>query len=388
MIKDLGYKIAASLVLTAALVFVGFIAYVFIGLTGGLLFYSPLVAAATLAIILISILSIFEVLKGKKLLAVFGILILLCAVSVTVYEVYNGYEKGIPRINDQGVDLHQYRPFRVDTKAVRLGEPSTLKIRSDLPKLDGATALYPLYSAFVQAVYPEKDYEPYKDSEVVCSSTPYAYSALIAGDVDIIFAAGPSQEQLDAAKNNGVELKLTPIGYEAFVFFVNSQNPVEGLTTGQIQKIYSGEITNWKEVGGKSEKIRAFQRPENSGSQTMLQKLMKGKNLMTPPRENVASGMGDIIEKTSDYRNYNNAIGYSFLFFATEMVKNNQIRLLSVDGVKPDRNTIKNKTYPLSAEFYAVTAGSQNPNVEPFIQWILSPQGQSIVEKTGYTPLN
>lgn len=185
------------------------------------------------------------------------------------------------------------------------------------------------------------------------------------------------------AKSRGVELKLTPIGKEAFVFFVNSRNTVNGLTTAQIQDIYSGKITNWKELGGKNAKIRAFQRPENSGSQTMLQKLMKDKNLMTPPREDVVSGMGGIIERTASYRNYKNAIGYSFLFFATEMIKNNEIKLLEVDGIKPDRDTIASGKYPLASDFYAVTANSDNPNVDRFIEWILSEQGQYLVEKTG-----
>jgi phosphate transport system substrate-binding protein len=109
---------------------------------------------------------------------------------------------------------------------------------------------------------------------------------------------------------------------------------------------------------------------------------------MVPPSENIVSAMGGIIDKTSDYKNYKNAIGYSFLFYATEMVKNNQIRLLKIDGVYPSKDTIRTKEYPLSAEFYAVTAGSKNPNIEPFIKWILGSQGQYLVEKTGYTPLN
>jgi phosphate transport system substrate-binding protein len=61
--------------------------------------------------------------------------------------------------------------------------------------------------------------------------------------------------------------------------------------------------------------------------------------------------------------------------------------LLKVDGIYPDRDTIKNKQYPLVTEFYAVTAGSKNRNVDSLIQWILSPQGQKIIEKTGYTPI-
>jgi len=108
---------------------------------------------------------------------------------------------------------------------------------------------------------------------------------------------------------------------------------------------------------------------------------------MTPPKEDVVQSMGGIIEQTASYRNYRNAIGYSFLFFATEMVKNNQIRLLKVDGVYPDRNAIKNKTYPLVADFYAITTGSKNSQIDKWIEWILSPQGQRLVEETGYTSI-
>ena len=75
------------------------------------------------------------------------------------------------------------------------------------------------------------------------------------------------------------------------------------------------------------------------------------------------------------------------MFFATEMVNNGNIRLLEVNGVMPEKRTIVNKEYPFAAEFYAVTAGSKNPNVPRLIEWILSGQGQSLVEKTGYTPV-
>ncbi|MNN73295.1 Phosphate-binding protein PstS 2 precursor [compost metagenome] len=110
---------------------------------------------------------------------------------------------------------------------------------------------------------------------------------------------------------------------------------------------------------------------------------------MSPSEKDFVSGMGAIIEQTADYRNYKNAIGYSFLFFATEMVQNGNIRLLEVDGVEPTRSTISSGEYPLAAEFYAVTRDKdhQNPNVAKLIEWILSPQGQELVEKTGYTPL-
>lgn len=219
------------------------------------------------------------------------------------------------------------------------------------------------------------------------NQTPNAYEKLFNGEVDMIFVAAPSDSQKKVAKNKGLELEMTPIGREAFVFFVNQKNQINGLSIDQIKDIYSGKVKNWEDVGGKNDSIRAFQRPEDSGSQSALQRLMGDKAIMEAPTENVASGMGDIIEEVANYRNYDNAIGYTFRFYVKEMVKNDQIKLLEIDGIAPTKETIQNGTYPLSTEFYIVTAGTDNPNVEPFIEWILSSQGQEILEKTGFVPV-
>ena len=382
--------VVSAVCLAAVGLFLGFI----VAFSGGNLFYAPLVLVCTGVLFVFVILKVFHLVKPRLFKILFLSFLGLCVLSVGVYEAGNAYRNSFAQVNDQGVDLALYQPFAENTKAVKLEEAPTLKLKENLPRLDGATALYPLYAAFAQAVYPAGEYDIYatKDDssslgQVVCTATEDAYIRLINGETDIIFVARPSEQQLEEAKSKGLELKLTPIGKEAFVFFVNSRNEINGLSTAQIQDIYAGKITNWREAGGKNEAIRAFQRPENSGSQTMLQKLMEGKDLMTPPKENVASGMGDIINQTASYRNYKNAIGYSFLFFATEMIQNNEIKLLEVDGVKPEKSTIASGEYPLSAEFYAVTAGSNNPNVDLFIEWILSPQGQYLVEKTGYTSI-
>jgi phosphate transport system substrate-binding protein len=105
---------------------------------------------------------------------------------------------------------------------------------------------------------------------------------------------------------------------------------------------------------------------------------------MEPLKENVVGGMGGIIEQVSVYRNYANAIGYSFLFFSTEMVNNDEIKLLSVDGIMPAKETIQSNEYVFSGTFYAITTGNESENTKRFIGWMLSGQGQSIVERTGY----
>ena len=96
--------------------------------------------------------------------------------------------------------------------------------------------------------------------------------------------------------------------------------------------------------------------------------------------------MGGIIDEVSAYKNYNNAIGYTFRYYSTQMVKNNKIRLLEINGVEPTVETIRSGDYPITGDIYAITAGSDNPHIDTFIDWILSEQGQEILEKTGYVP--
>lgn len=380
-------KIFGCLAIVATILFIGFFMMLVTSLSGGGRFYPFVAMGSAVVLALFVIVRMFVPIRPRVQFRALAACFLLIGLTIAGYEINQAYVNSIPKVSEQDVDLDAYRPFQPGGRLAVLDKPATLALSSDLPKMDGATALYPLYAAFAQAVYPQKQYDRY-DSEVMVNTTPTAYENLIDGKVDLIFAAGPSDAQLEAAKEKGVELKLTPIGREAFVFFVNAANPVTGLSSAQIREIYAGKVTNWQQVGGRDEEIRAFQRPENSGSQTMLEKIMAGRTLMKPPQEDVVSGMGGIIAKTSDYRNYQNAIGYSFLYFATEMVRNGDIRLLAIDGVTPDSSTIANKTYPFAAEFYAVTAGSKNPHVAPLIEWILSPQGQELVEKTGYTPLH
>jgi phosphate transport system substrate-binding protein len=379
-------RIFVSIVTIICFSFVGFVTFFIASFSRDAEFYHIFVPVITVGLITITILAIYGKLKNRIVSKSMLVFFTLCALSVIGYESYQAYLKSLEVVSTQDVDLSKYRPFAENTEAVSLDEDSTYKIKDNLPTLDGATALFPVYSAFAQAVYPEKDY-PLYDSEVVSSQTSGAFDRLLKGNVDIVFMAHPSEEQMKNAETLGLNLTLTPIGREAFVFFVHSKNPVKELTIKQIQGIYAGEITNWNEVGGENEKIRAFQRPEGSGSQSALNKFMNGIPLMDPPSEDIVSAMGGIIKETTNYTNRTNAIGYSFRHFSQEMVHNGKIKNIAVDGILPTKETIKNETYPIVAEFYAITAGSENPHIEEFIKWMQSEQGQKLVELTGYVPL-
>lgn len=309
------------------------------------------------------------------------------------------YKASIPTVDDRYLQISRYHPFSESTEAVTLPEESTLQLpfeEASSLRIDGATALYPVYASFARNAFdPSTEYYTWGEDRAYtldCSGTNWAYESLIKGDVDVIFCAAPSKLQLDSAAKAGLELHLTPIGREAFVFFVNSKNPVTGLTVAEIQRIYTGEITNWKDVGGKNQKIRAYQRNEGSGSQTALQSLMAGLPLMEPEREEVIDVMIGIIEQVAAYRNYDGALGFTFRFYSNEMVGNNQIRLLALNGVTPTKDTIRDGSYPVSSYFYAVTASpigqpapeETNPTLEVFLDWCTGPQGQWLVEEVGY----
>ena len=128
------------------------------------------------------------------------------------------------------------------------------------------------------------------------------------GDVDIFFGAEPSAEQKKLASDAGKELVYTPIGKEAFVFFVSEDNPVDGLTSEQIRNIYSGNITNWKKLGGRNLPILAFQRPQNSGSQTKMEKFMGDAKLKEPLKVEFEYSMVGVISAVADYQNKETAI--------------------------------------------------------------------------------
>jgi phosphate transport system substrate-binding protein len=169
-----------------------------------------LVITVTIVLLLFVVMRLSNFVKPKKVYLIFGSLLIVGLLAVGGYEGIKAYDRSFATLNDQGVDLNAYRPFANGTKAVKLAEPSTYTIKDNPPKLDGATALYPLYAAFAQAVYPaNREYDLY-NSPVMSTNTVNAYERLLRGEADIIFTAQPSQQQLSEAKLRGMELKLTP----------------------------------------------------------------------------------------------------------------------------------------------------------------------------------
>ena len=282
------------------------------------------------------------------------------------------------------VDVSKFLPFEEDSLLARTGASIHFSEGDDLPVLDGAAALVPVYASVIDNIYPEgcvtykggsfSDDNKYgenfaDDSAMKYQNTIRGFDAVVDGSVDLFFTAHPSEEQMNTAKEKGVELEIVPVGLEAFVFFVNKNNPVDGLTADQIRKIYRGEITNWKEVGGPAKAINPLTRIKGSGSQTMMDKFMEND---IHPSKNVFSILGA-------------SIGYSFRYYLSGMVADNNVKMLAIDGVFPDSENIKNGSYPLTVNFYVVyRKDNTNENVKKLVDWLLSEEGKRMIEACGY----
>jgi len=195
------------------------------------------------------------------------------------------------------------------------------------------------------------------------------YTAVVDGKTDVFFGVAPSAEQRKYAEEQGVELKLVPIGREAFVFFVNENNPVEGLTAEQIRCIYEGKYQNWSLVGVPDRLINIITRPEGSGSQTAMNAFMGDRQIGKKPLFAITGG----------------SIGYSFRYYLDGIVDNKAVKMLSLNGVYPSEENIQNGSYPIVTEFYAIyRADNDNENIPILMDWILSEEGQNVIDESGY----
>lgn len=342
-----------------------------------------------------------QTLKGFLGLAV--ALTLLTAAAVVNMELTPnlGVEIDDYRSVGHGVDTYRYFPLRENNLLVKPDTPPALKITANHPRLDGAIAVLPVYGAVAEAVYENLDGRPYylRDQDpqpdmvpvenvVSCRNTPRAWQALIDGEVDIFFGVPPSAAQLKKAEEAGVGIEEFPLAKDAFVFMVNTENPIEALSLEDIQKIYTRQISNWQDVGGYNSEIIAFQRPKNSGSQTTMEEVvMAGLEMAEPLREEMMVGMGDIILAVASYDNQKSALGYTFRWYATEQFPSDDIRFLAVDGINPSPQNIQSGLYPYTVTFVAVARTPISDESKTLIEWMQSDEGQALIAKTGYIPL-
>ena len=274
------------------------------------------------------------------------------------------------------------------------------------PSIDGSTVSVPMVMEFARQhlSLPESDLQGF----VFLSTTHYAYEHLIGKrpngsamvqslnaamdenhPVDLIIVTGPSPEELALAEENGVILVQKPVCYDAFVFITHKDNPVDSLTVEQIQKIYTGEITNWKEVGGQDAKIAPYQREPNSGSQTAMEGLvMQGQPMDAAEPNYVVGSMEGLVRRVGNYENSEASLGYTYLYYIDTLYKDSGIKTLAIDGIAPTEENLRSGAYPFTTNYYGVIRGGEEEGVGGrFLDWMLSEEGQRCIAQAGYIPM-
>ena len=274
--------------------------------------------------------------------------------------------------------------------------------------IDGSTVTIPMTAEVLRQFFGYTDdeirllfYNPY--GGLHASSTTHgphhtthaAYESLIMkstnvwGKADIIFVTGPSDGELALASSKGVTLEMKSIAKDGFVFINHKDNPVNNLSVEQIRDIYSGDIKNWNGVGGTNAKIMAYQREENSGSQTaMINLVMDGKKMISAPEVYyIESSMSGLIKAIAEYQNSQNSIGYTYNYYVDYLYTNNNVKTISVNGVAPTDENFINEIYPFTTSYYAVIRGNEpiDSTVRKIYDFFASSKGQELIKLVGYT---
>lgn len=264
----------------------------------------------------------------------------------------------------------------------------------EMPVIDGSTSTYP----FTRAVYQSLFFNglTHKQFPKKHSKSHASYERLINGEVDMLFASVyPASDILELAKEKGVELELIPIAYDAMVFFTNADNPINGLSQEQITDIYvNNAYKNWLELGGSDALLYPYCRNNDSGSHAQMEKhFLHGGEIHPEVQKETSYTMSNVLTdvmgaKTENPLGY--GLGYSIYYYFQNMDifydTNTVLKLLEIDGVMPNDDTIADGTYPLSNNTYIVLR-KDTPEDAParkMAEFMLTEAGQQCVSEAGF----
>ena len=201
-------------------------------------------------------------------------------------------------------------------------------------------------------------------------------ASLIDGTCDIGNSSRPIKEkEIATAKEKGVNIFANIVARDAIAVVVNPANDINGLTLQQIKAIYTGEISNWSEVGGSDQQIVVISRDSASGTFEAFNELALDKEKLRPDALLQASNAA----VASTVANTPGAIGYVGLGYVTAKIK-----AIEVNGIMPSKETVNSDTYPLARPLFMYTDGEPTGAVKEFIDFVMSAEGQKIVEENGY----
>ncbi|MGB9877875.1 MAG: PstS family phosphate ABC transporter substrate-binding protein [bacterium] len=264
------------------------------------------------------------------------------------------------------------------------------KTRSELRGkivIKGSDTLLPLAQAWAEEFMRRN---PNVSVSVTGGGSGVGIAALLDGTCDIADASrNLKPEEEEKAKKIGIQIHETKVAIDGISLIVNPKNPVNNLTIPQLKDIYTGKLKSWKELGGPDVKITAVGRDTPSGTYELFkEKVLGGENysptvLSTPSNNQIATTVSQDL----------GAIGYVGVAYADEFAKAGKVKIIAVakdknsTPVMPTKENIKSHKYPLFRFLLNYTRGKPEGLIKDYLDFVLSPDGQKIVEKVGYIPL-
>jgi phosphate transport system substrate-binding protein len=253
----------------------------------------------------------------------------------------------------------------------------------------GSDTLVNLALAWAEAY---RNVNPDVDIAVTGGGSGTGIAALINGTVDIANASRAMKEnEIADAQKNGINPVEHTVAIDALAVIVNKSNPVSQLTIDQLSDIFSGRITNWRDVGGEDAQIVLVSRETNSGTHVyFLEEVVRKGNtesedVFAPQTLLMPSSVGI----TSEVQRNPRSIGYDGLGYVD--IETEKLIAVAKDAdspyVLPSVATGTDGTYPISRALYMYTTGAPNTNIDDYIAWIRGPEGQAIVADLGFVPI-
>lgn len=242
--------------------------------------------------------------------------------------------------------------------------------------VEGSTTVLPIAQKAAEVFM---NSNPGADISVRGGGSGVGIASLMDGTCDIGASSRPIKDtELDKAVANGRALKANVIAMDGICVIVNPANSVNALTKKQVKDIYTGALSNWKQVGGPDEKIMAISRDSSSGTFEAFGTLVLDGAKVRPDALMQASNqaIASTVSRTPC------GIGYVGLGYVTSAVK-----AVDVDGVKASKETVLSNKYPIGRPLFMYTNGAPKGLAKEFIDYILSPEGQKLVEEEGFVGL-
>ena len=258
---------------------------------------------------------------------------------------------------------------------------SLLSISASAQRIKGSDTVLPVAQQTA-----ERFMNQHPDTRVTVTGggTGVGISALLDNTTDIAMASRPIKfSEKMKIKSAGEDVAEIVVAYDALAVVAHPSNPVKQLTRQQLEDIFRGKITNWKQVGGDDRKIVVYSRETSSGTYEFFKdSVLKTKNYMASSLSMPATGA--IIQSVSQTKG---AIGYVGLAYVSPRVKTLSVSYDGKHYAAPTVENATNKTYPIVRPLYYYYNVKKKAEIDPLIQYILSPDGQDIIKKSGYIPV-